>query len=218
LKKKLFGLSGSDYFFAFQVIMTYWFVGPQISKMFESVRGVTITWLLFAEVFIVLNLCLTIATYRHKPTRIVWQTRFIYWNWTVLLTPMVILTLFKCVWTKQDSQISAIILSATSLLVVWTWLKGKSITDPLPRGLLVGLFRVVPHLYLSYCIFHAGSGDGISPTTVFAANVTATARVISLFIQGRKSGWDEKTKASLYSEIANETSWLVTTVTWLIYR
>ena len=90
--------------------------------------------------------------------------------------------------------------------------------DPVIRGILIGLFRVVPHLYLTYRVILACSSRGLAPGAVWAANITAFARIATLCIQGHKSNWDKGTKAMLLAESANEGSWLLVTLMWYIYR
>lgn len=92
------------------------------------------------------------------------------------------------------------------------------LADPVIRGMLIGLFRVVPHLFMVYCIFHAGSGHGVAAKTVLAANITALARIVTLYLSGRKSQWENGVRSLLLAESANEASWLVTTLMWYVYR
>lgn len=218
MDRKIFGLSGSDLFFAFQIVMAYFFAIPQVMRMFVDVRGVTITWLLFAGVFVALNLWLSAKSYRTTRSRTGFQTLAIYTNWTVLVTILVIISFMKCTWTEQDSLVSSLIIVAAVAVTIGAIMSKKSLADPSVRGLLVGLFRMVPHLYLSYVIIHAGSAGGVASKTIVAANITASARIFTLVSAGRKSGWDKSMKASLFSELTNEGSWLVVTLVWFLFR
>lgn len=196
-----------------------WFFGiPQMLRLFQSVKGVTITWLLFAAMFIVLNLMLTIGTYRRDKSRDTFQTLVIYANWLVLLIPMVGMTFIRCVWTTNDTIVSGLILGSTTVVVCVGRIKGRNLRDPLIRGLLVGVFRVMPHSYLAFCIVTAKSADGLAGMTVLAANITGTSRIITLCHAGRKIGWDTGRLASLWSETANVASWLVVTMIWFVFR
>ena len=217
VNRTFFGVAGTDWFFAFQIAMAYIFAIPQLFRMFEDVRGVTITWLLFALIFVVLNLELAWSTHHKAQTRATFQTLCIYGNWVLLLGPMVAIAFAKCVWTRQDSVVSSFIGVAAIAVMLWGRVTKRGAADPFLRGLLVGLFRVVPHLYLVGCIVYAGSASGIPLKTIVAANITATARIITLVLSGRESGWGKGMKASLVSEIANEGSWLLVTATWLMY-
>ena len=219
MNSKSFRITGSDVFAAFQVFMAYYFAVPQVRQMFVSVQGVTINWLLCAMIFIGLNLFLSIGSYRKVPSRSTLQALVIYANWIVLLVPMVIITFVKCTWTRQDSFIFILIMASAIAVVIWGKWNERSLADPIIRGLLVGLFRVVPHLFMAYCIFHAGSGHGVATKTVIAANITALARIVTLYLSGRKSQWKEKgVRAMLLAESANEASWMFTTIMWYIYR
>lgn len=210
-------ITGSDAFAAFQIFMAYYFAMPQIERMFVSVQGVTINWLLCALMFIVLNLSLSIGSYRKVRDRSTLQAIFIYANYIVLLIPMVVITFLWCVWTKQDSFIISFIIVSAIAVTLWGKVNGRNLRDPIIIGMLVGLFRVVPHLYMAYVIFQARSGQGIAAKTVFAANVTALARITTLYLSGHKSGWEKGVRTSFLAECANEGSWLVTTLFWYVY-
>lgn len=206
-------------FFVFQVAMAYVFAIPQLFRLFEDVRGVTINWLLLADLFVVFNLILTFGTHRKVRSRDTLQTLIIYANWVILVTPMVVVTFFRCNWTGKDTLVATLVATSATLVVAWACSTGRSLReDPLVKGLLVGLFRVVPHLYLVYCIVRDQSGSGLAAKAVIAANITATARIITLISSGRKSGWEKRLVSSLISEIANEGSWLLVTVFWFFYR
>jgi hypothetical protein len=151
-----------------------------------------------------------------QKTRDNFQALIIYLNWCVILIPVVSITFVKCDWTRQDSVVSSLIMTASLVVFAFSRITKRGFRDPLIRGLFVGLFRVIPHLYLTYCILHAGSGQGLAGITVFAANITAISRIITLSYSGIKSGWEKSKKASLWSEIFNEGSWLIVTAVWMI--
>lgn len=207
-------ISGGDILFVLQIVLAYFFALPQVLRMFENTQGVTINWMLCADVFIILNLWLAIGTHKRQDTRESWQTMVIYLNWALLATLMVFVSFAKCDWTRKDSVIALFVGIAAMGVVAWAKAQGKTLTDPVVRGLLVGLFRVVPHVYLSYCIVKAGGGNGLAAKSVIAANITASLRLVMLCRSGFKSGWDRNLVASLVSEIANEGTWIGVTIIW----
>jgi len=214
---KSFRITGSDVFAAFQILMAYYFAVPQVHKMLTNVQGVTINWLLCAFIFICLNLFLSISSYRKVKSRSTLQALIIYVNWILLLIPMVTITFLKCTWTRQDSLIFFLIMASAVAVVIWGKFNERNLSDPIIRGVLVGLFRVVPHLYMAYCIFHVGSGHGIATMTIIAGNITALSRIVTLYLSGRKSNWEKGVRALFLAESANETSWIVTSLLWYIY-
>jgi hypothetical protein len=214
---KLFRITGSDVFAAFQVFMAYYFTVPQVRRMFVSVQGVTINWLLCAAIFIGLCLYTSVGLYRKDASRSTLQALVIYANWAVLLIPLVTIAFLKCAWTRQDSLIFSLIMISAVAVVIWGKFNGHDLGHPIIRGMLVGLFRVVPHLFMAYCIFSVRSGHGIAVKTVMAANITALARIGTLYLSGRKSHWEKGVRALLLAESANEVSWMVTTLMWYIY-
>jgi len=218
LNTKSFRITGSDVFVAFQIFMAYYFALPQAARMLDSVQGVTINWLLCAAIFTWLNLILSVGVYRKEKCRTTLQTLLIYANWTLLLIPMVTIAFIKCAWTKQDSVIFSLIMVSAVAVIWWGKRSGRAMSDPVVRGMLVGLFRVVPHLFMAYCIFDAEGSNGLAPKAVFAANVTASARIVTLYLSGRKTKWGKGVQSSFLAESANEASWLVTTALWYVYR
>lgn len=214
---KKFKITGTDLFFAFQIVMAWFFALPQISRMFESVEGVTINWLLCGQIFMILNLYLAYRVYQKNKRKETLQTFLIYLNWVILITPVVIITFLKCHWTNEDTLIFTMVMILAALVVTIGIIQGKGISDPTVKGLLIGLFRIVPHLYLSYCIIQAGSSEGIAATSVWVANVTANARIITLILTGRKIKWEKSIIASLLSEVGCEISWVIVTIVWVIY-
>ena len=215
---KRFSNLGSDSFAAFQIIWAYVFTVPQLFRMFVSTTGMTINWLLCALIFIVLNLILSISSYRKVNNRKTAQAIVIYANWVLLLIPLVTVAFIKCPWTGRDSVIFSLIMAAALSIGLWCAISKTSLTDPVVKGLFVGLFRAVPHLFMAYCIFSAGSSRGIAFVTMIAANVTALCRVTTLLMSCRETHWEKGIRASFLSECANEGSWMVTSVMWLVYR
>ena len=214
---KDFRPTGSDIFAAFQVLMAWFFAVPQAMRMSVDVSGVTINWLLCAMIFTGLSLATSAASYRRKPARTTLHALIIYSNWMILLIPIVTIAFAKCPWTRQDTLIFSMIMILAATTIVCGNSLGRNITDPAIRGILIGVFRVVPHLFMAYCIFIARSGHGIAGKTVFAANITALSRIITLYHSGRKSNRESGLRALLIAECANEASWMVTTLLWCIF-
>jgi hypothetical protein len=217
LNRKLFGITGADLLFVFQIVMAWVFAIPQCLRFFESTEGVTINWFLCAYIFIVLNLYLSYGTYRKVKSKETLQAFLIYLNWGFLGLPLVVISFLKCPWISVDTYIFSAVMILAGVVTGVGYARGRNINDPTVKGLLVGLFRVVPHVYMSWCIIQAGSGEGIATKAIWAANITASTRIITLVFSGRKAKWEKGVVASLLSEIANESSWMLVTIIWLIH-
>jgi len=215
--KRLTEYTRSDKLFALQIILAYLFAGAQITKLFRNTGGMTVTWMLFADVFILLNLWLAMKAHREVKSRDTWQARAIYLNWAVLGTFMALQGLILCPWTRADSIVSTFITIGAAGIISWAYSQQRKLDDPVVRGLLIGIFRVVPHCYIIYCISRAGSGSGYAGIAVLAANLTASLRIVTLGISVYHSGWNRNVTAQLVSECANEGSWLCVTGVWLYY-
>jgi hypothetical protein len=51
---------------------------------------------------------------------------------------------------------------------------------------------------------------------IWAGHVTICMRIGQLVYAIREAGWDRYRRGSLISEVANEASWIVATVVWLL--
>jgi hypothetical protein len=212
-------LIGSWSFTIFQWVMAWYFALPQMNNLLVGkVDGVTINWIVCATSFIILNLFLVLRSgvkMRDMPKV---QAVSVYLNWVVLMLPMSVLVVIRCNWAKADTVIMGSVLIAAILTVIVGRRFNRDVSDPLIKGIMVGLFRAVPHLFLCYHIVHNGGASGIPAATVFAANVTAFSRIITLSRLLALTGGDHSVKASLRSEWLNEGTWLLVTAVWWLNR
>jgi hypothetical protein len=96
-------------------------------------------------------------------------------------------------------------------------LRGLGIADPLVRGWLAVFFKGTPQLTLAWHILQNG-GEGLAPFAILSGHITINLRIGQLVFALREAGWDRNRLGSALSEVANELSWVVTTVAWFAVR
>ncbi len=207
----------TDGLFVLQFACAVAFGGGQTLKMLESTAGVSISWLTFWAVFLLINLRLSWQAHQAAPSRITAQTVAIYITWTSLLS----VTLAVLVW-RADGHWSNIdtLTSVLAVLGVATTLgigarHDLGWRDPIVRGWLAVFFKAVPQLTLAWNMALHG-GAGLAAVSVWAGHVTICTRIGQLLYGIREAGWDRFRRGSLISELANEGSWIVATVVWVL--
>jgi hypothetical protein len=70
-------------------------------------------------------------------------------------------------------------------------------------------------LALAYKIFMQG-GAGLATAAVITGHITILSRLGLLWFSIQEAGWDRNRRGSALSEVANEISWLVATLVWLV--
>lgn len=207
----------ADALFVLQFGCAVAFGGGQTLKMLETTAGVSITWLSFWAVFLLINLRLSWQAHRAAPSRITLQTVAIYSTWTSLLAVNLVVLLWQADsrWSPIDTLTSALaVLGVGSTLFIGAR-HGLGWRDPIVRGWLAVFFKAVPQLTLAWnMVLHGGAG--ISAFGVWAGHVTICTRIGQLLYGIREAGWDRFRRGSLISELANEGSWIVATIVWVL--
>lgn len=185
--------------------------------MLSSTEGVSFTWITFWGIFLFINLSLSYRAHRLQPSRITKQTLIVYITWTILMLMNVAVFLYKDtgIWNEIDSltALSAALGIVATLVVARR--NHLPFSDPIVRGYLAIFFKGLPQLTLAYSIWQYG-GTGISGIAIWVSHLTICTRLAQVLLSLREAGWDRNRKGTLISEIANEASWIVVTVVWLL--
>ncbi len=206
---------------AIQVLAACAFSVFQMIEMItrENTRSVTVTWLIFAEIFVIINFIFSWRAYAEKANPKIKSALYVYFIYMVLIAPTIIVAIYRCELTVRDAWVSVFIVVSMIVFVVIRKMSGIKISnDAFSRGFLVGLLRVVPHLFQAYTMFLAKTIPGIHPITIVAANFTASVRALTLFQACRQENWNKKSATSFWAEFLNEASWLIVTFVWMYYR
>lgn len=207
----------ADALFAIQVGCALLFGVTQIARMLDTTEGVSLTWFLFWAIFLGLNLLLSIKAHQVQPSRVTLQTVATYATWASVLAGALAVLLWRSLgeWHQVDTinvLVSGLGIAATLAI---GRRRGAGFTDPMVRGWLAVFFKATPQLTLAWHLTQVG-GAGLAPFAVLAGHITINLRLGQLYFSIREAGWDRNRIGSLVSEIANELSWVVATIVWLL--
>lgn len=207
----------ADGLFVLQMVCALGFGISQFVKMLETTQGVSLSWLLLWALFLVINVRLAVQAHAIRPSRISRQTIATYLAWLCMLGINLGLLAWRhdTPWTGMDSLTAALAAAGTLLVLgVGRW-HGLGAHDPLVRGWMAVFFKGVPQLTLAWHMANVG-GAGLSAFVVWTGHFMICTRLCQLVFSIREAGWDRARAGSLISEVANEGSWIVATVVWVM--
>jgi hypothetical protein len=207
----------ADSLFAIQVACALIFGITQIQQMRHTTQGVSLTWFVFWAVFLGLNLVLAVKAHQVQPSRVTRQTVITYATWSAVLALALIVLVWRSVGAWHTVDTINVIVSGVGIAATYAIGRahGLGFKDPMVRGWFAVFFKATPQLTLAWHLTQVG-GAGLAPFAVFSGHVTICLRIGQLYYSIREAGWDRNRIGSAISEIANELSWLVATVVWLV--
>lgn len=207
----------ADILFGIQIICTFAFGGSQFLRMFTTSQGVSVSWFLFWEVFLVLNLVLAVRAHGNQPSRVTFQTILSYVAWVIMVTLDLGIMFWKGIgiWNGRDTITLVIALIGIITTLVMAHHRKLTIVDPIVKGYLAVFFKAVPQLVLAWNIFMLG-GAGIAGMAIVAGHITILTRLGQIGFSIKEAGWDRNRIGSAISEVANESSWIIVTIIWLL--
>lgn len=207
----------ADVLFVVQISCALVFGVSQTLRMLDSIEGLSLSWFLCWALFLLVNLRLSIQAHRAQPSRVTRQTVCAYVVWTAIIIANLAALVWQGsgTWTRIDDVTIGIALLGIATTLAVGARHGLSWRDPIVRGWLAVFFKGVPQLTLAWNLAQVGAA-GLSPFGVFAGHVTICTRLGQLVFSIREAGWDRNRIGSLISEIANEGSWIVATIVWLL--
>jgi len=206
----------ADSLFGIQLICTVLFGGSQFLRMLTTSQGVSISWFVCWQVFLVLNLVLATRAHRNQPSRVTLQTILSYVAWVTMVTLDLGAMIWKGtgIWNERDTATVALAAIGIGVTLVVARRRNLAIADPMVKGYLAVFFKAVPQLLLAYNMFKMG-GDGLAGMAIVTGHITVSSRLGQLWFSIREAGWDRNRIGSAVSEIANEGSWMIATIVWL---
>jgi hypothetical protein len=118
-------------------------------------------------------------------------------------------------WDGKDTFTAAMVAGGVLLTLAWGKIKHLTFTDPLVSGFLAVCFIGLPQLTLAYKIFTEG-GAGMAGAMLLAGHIGIMTRLGQLCFAIREAGWDRNRQGAVLSETANEVTWILVTVAWLL--
>ena len=189
----------------------------QLRRMLDSVEGVSISWMLFWVAFLAVNLGLAVRAHRSYASRLSRQTIGIYLLWTALCGANLVFLLLSPAarWNLVDTVTAVLTLGGVTVATLVGRARGLRLGDPMLHAAYAVFCKAVPQLTLAWNILREG-GAGISIVAFTAGHVTICLRLWQVWFSIREAGLDRNRLGIAIGEAANELSWVVATVVWLL--
>lgn len=207
----------ADTLFAVQIGFTFIWGGSQFLRLLSSMQGVNISWFLSWLAFLLLNLVLAFRAHRNLPSRVTRQTILSYAAWTLVVLADLGVMLWRGthLWDGKDTITTLLVGGGLALTMLVAYRLNLGLVDPMVKGYLAVSFKAIPQLALAYKIMMVG-GRGLAPVAVITGHITILTRLGQLWYSIKEAGWDRNRQGSALSELANEGSWIVATLAWLV--
>ncbi len=208
----------ADLVLAIQIVGVFVLGGSQFLRLLETVRGVNIMMFIAFEIFIVLNLAITIGLHRKQPTRVTRQLLGTYLMWFVAMGMNVGAVVWHggYRWGMNDALTGIIAGSSVAVTLLIAMRRGLKFGDPIVKGWLAVCFKAIPQIMLGVKIMAEG-GHGLPAAAVWMGHVTIIARLCQVGIATREGGWNRNLIGLVISEATNELSWVIVTIIWLAH-
>lgn len=206
-----------DVLFLVQMLTAVGFIGTQARLMLTTTEGISVTWLSFWGVFLLINLSLSSKAHQLQPSRVTYQTVFTYATWTVVVMFCIGIYIWRnaTFWTPLDTWTTGLALCGIVATLIIGYRNRLTITDPIVRGYLGVFFKGVPQVALAYNIIMMG-GAGISTFAIVTGHINICTRLGQVLMSLREARWHRNRRGSAISETANESNWIVATIAWLM--
>jgi len=207
----------ADAFFALQLVLALISGGSEFRRLLTTAQGVNISWLVSWLAFLVINLALTIRAHRLLPSRITLQAVLTYVAWTTMIAACLGAMLWQGmeIWDLEDNLTALAVALGLIFTILVAYRLGLTLADPLVHAGMAACFIGLPQLTLTYKIFTEG-GAGMAGLMLLAGHIGICTRLGQLWFAIREAGWDRNRQGAALSELANEATWLLVTLAWLL--
>jgi hypothetical protein len=184
--------------------------------MLSSVAGISITWFALWFAFLLVNLALATSALRRRPDRFMRQTVVVYTTWAIAIAAnLIMLLVADSSWSVVDTVTLAITGVGIVASVVVARARQMAVSDAMVRASFAVFLKSVPQITLAWNILRDG-GDGIALFAIIAGHLIITMRLAQIGFSIRISGWDRERFGLAIGEGANEATWIVVTMVWLV--
>ena len=207
----------ADAFFALQLVLALISGGSEFLRLLSTTQGVNLSWLASWLAFLLINLALTIRAHRRQPSRVTLQAVLTYAAWTTVIAACLGAMLWKGteLWDAKDTLTAITVTLGLAITVLVAYRLGLGLADPLVHAGFAACFIGLPQLTLTYKIFTVG-GEGMAGLMLLAGHIGICTRLGQLWFAIREAGWDRNRQGAALSELANEGTWILVTLAWLM--
>lgn len=201
-----------------QVICALVFAIPYFFRLLVDVKGVVIVQIGLTIAYVAFHLALAVGANRVQSSRATLQVIGMYCLWFVLMIPIICAVIFNDAyrWSIQDTTTLVMALLATSVILLIGKSVGLTIADPRIKALLAITYKAAPQVLMAWKVWVEG-GSSIPAISVYAGHVTITTRLAQIYLMVQEAGWDRNRVWLAISEAANELSWVIVTIAWLMW-
>lgn len=207
----------ADAFFALQLGLALVSGGSEFLRLRTTSQGVNLSWLASWLAFLLINLALTIRAHRRQPSRVTLQAVLTYAAWTTVIAACLGAMLWnaKELWDAKDTLTTILVASGLTITGLIAYRLNLGLNDPLAHAGFAACFIGLPQLTLAYKIFTVG-GEGMAGLMLLTGHIGICTRLGQLWFAIREAGWDRNRQGAALSELANESTWLLVTLAWLV--
>lgn len=207
----------ADFLFALQICLALISGGSEFLRLLTTSQGVNLSWLASWLAFLLINLALTIRAHRSLPSRVTLQAVLTYGAWTTVIAACLGAMLWKGteLWDAKDTLTAIMVALGLAITILAAYRLGLGLADPLVHASFAACFIGLPQLTLAYKIFTVG-GAGMAGLMLLSGHIGICTRLGQLWFAIREAGWDRNRQGAALGELANESTWLLVTLVWLV--
>jgi hypothetical protein len=207
----------ADLLFVLQLCLALVSGGSEFLTLLRTSQGVNVSWLASWLAFLLINLTLTFRAHRSRPSRVTLQTVQTYAAWTTVIAACLGAMIWQGteLWDGKDTLTIVLVTSGLIITGFVAYRLGLGLADPLVHAAIAACFIGLPQLILTYKIFTVG-GAGLAGLMLLAGHIGIGARLGQLWFAIREAGWDRNRQGAALSELANEGTWILVTLAWLV--
>ena len=118
-------------------------------------------------------------------------------------------------WNDKDTTTFSTALILTFAVIIVSYFRNLQINDPMVKALFAIAYKSVPQLLIAWK-FLAEGASGNPGLSVIMGHVNILLRLGQIYFMVKEAGLDRNRIWLAVSETANELSWVVATIAWLI--
>ena len=206
-----------DVLFIIQILGATAFCIAYTIRSVTDITGSSIAQFGLVNAFLLFHLALSISAHKVAPSRTTRQAIATYVTWFVLVSILILVvgTNSDYQWNNKDTTtiISALIL--TIIVLIIGKLGNRRLSDPMIKAFFAIAYKSVPQVLLAWKFLSEG-GSGTPTVSIILGHVTILIRLGQLYFMIKEAGWDRNRSWLAISETANELSWIIATIAWLI--
>lgn len=207
----------ADFLFRFQILGALLFCGAYTYRSLYDVTGTSLAQQGLVFTYLFFHLALALGANRVEPSRGTRQAITTYATWIVLTAVLILVvaTNPSYAWNMKDTTTLGMAGALTVAVIIIGTYRGLTLADPMMKAMFAIAYKAVPQVLLAWKFLAEGS-SGTPWVAVVVGHVTILTRLGQIYFLVKEFGLDRNRKCLAVSETANELSWVIATIAWLI--